>query len=645
MSIGLFFLLLFGILLVGAPIGVNNFTHHPLSGFSSIIMTLSGVTLVLLCIILLTITKLYVKTKASEAFVKTGMGGLKVIRDGGAIILPFIHQIVRVSLETIKLEVNRTGIDALITNDKLRADIKAEFFVRIQAEDEDIKAAARSLGDKMSEISVNYNPRGQVDAGYKSSVATLIEDKLVSALRTSAAKKTLEQLNSDRDDFLKEVMQGVTADLKHNGFLLETVTISKLDQTDVSNLKADNIFDAQGMRTIAEITQKNLTEKNAIVRTGEQARKDQDVQTRTQILELDRRQSEAEATQAAQVSSIQAEQNRIGKESQIEAQRKIDVASTENTRLTVLATVAQEQAIEVAKRAQQTAIVEAEQKVEVARRDQQKAIAASEAQKAKAEAILADAEAERQKARQNITTVEAVATADREKQKSVIAAQGEAEKNYVTAQRTADAGAYKTQKEAEARKLAADAEAEAVTKQATAASKAAELQATGNKALLIAQAEGEQAKLLAQAEGQKALAMVPVEVKAREVQIEKQRVEEVLKPELEARAANGEAAQNFELAKLRITQEASFRIEAARATANFYGRIQANVYGTPEDVAKMGAHFNAGMGLSQAFGGFLAGADASTVETVQRTMGIVNELASAVASKVGGKNSDKPPTI
>jgi flotillin len=641
MGIGLFFLLLFGTLLIAAPIGVNNFTHHPISGSSSVIMTLSGVALVLLCVILLTITKLYVKTKASEAFVKTGMGGLKVIRDGGAIILPFIHQIVRVSLETIKLEVNRTGADALITSDKLRADIKAEFFVRIQAEDDDIKAAARSLGDKMSEVSVNCNPRGGADAGYKSSVATLIEDKLVSALRTSAAKKTLEQLNSDRDDFLKEVMQGVTADLKHNGFLLETVTISKLDQTDVSNLKADNIFDAQGMRTIAEITQKNLTEKNTIVRTGEQARKDQDVKTRTQVLELDRQQAEAEATQAAAVATIQAEQSRIGKESQIEAQRKIDVATTENAKLTVLAGVAQEQAVEVARRAQQTAVVEADQKVEVAKREQQKAIAASEAQKAKAEALLAEAEAERQKARQNITTVETVAAADREKQKAVIAAQGEAEKNYVTAQRTADAGAYKTQKEAEARKLAADAEAEAVTKQATAASKAAELQAAGNKAQLLAQAEGEQAKLLAQAEGQKALAMVPVEVKAREVMIEKQRVEEVLKPELEARAANGEAAQNFELRKLSIIQEASVRIESAKATAQFYGKIQANVYGTPEDVAKMGAHFNAGMGLSQAFSGFLAGADASTVETVQKVIGSVNNLADAAASRLG-KKSDKP---
>ena len=643
MGIGLFFLLLFGMMLIASPIAVNTFTSHHIPWLSSIIMTGSGIILVLICVVLLTITKLYVKTKASEAFVKTGMGGLKVIRDGGAVILPVIHQTVRVSLETIKLEVSRIGVDALITSDKLRADIKAEFFVRVQAEDEDIKAAARSLGDKMSEVSVNAQQQRGMDRdgnSYKSSVAALIEDKLVSALRTSAAKKTLEQLNSDRDDFLREVMQGVTADLKHNGFLLETVTISKLDQTDVANLKADNIFDAQGMRTIAEITQKNLTEKNTIVRTGEQARKDQDVQTRTQILELEKKQAQAEATQSAQVLSIQAEQDRIGKQSQIEAQRKVDVASTENAQQTILAKVSQEQAVEVAKREQQKAVVIADQTVEVAKRDQQKAIAESEAEKAKAEALLADAEAERQKARQNIVTVETVAAADREKQKAVIAAQGEAERSFVTAQRTADAGAYRTMKEAEAKKAAADAEAEAVTKQATAASKAAELQAAGNKAQLVAQAEGDRAKLLATAEGQKALAMVPVEVNARQVEVDKQRVEEVLKPELEARAANGEAAQNFELAKLSIIQQAQVRIESAKATAQFYGKIQANVYGTPEDVAKMGAHFSAGMGLSQAFSGFMSGADASTAETVQKTMSVVNELASAAATKLSGGKKD-----
>ena len=53
---------------------------------------------------------------------------------------------------------------------------------------------------------------------------------------------------------------------------LETVTISKLDQTDEVHLKDTNIFDARGRRKIAEVTQENLTERNRLVREGEQAR-------------------------------------------------------------------------------------------------------------------------------------------------------------------------------------------------------------------------------------------------------------------------------------------------------------------------------------------------------------------------------------
>lgn len=629
MGFGLFILLVFGLTLIGTPIGVSAFTGHALSGLTSLIMTSFGVLTVLISVVLLTITQLYVKTKASEAIVRTGMGGLRVIRDGGSLIIPVVHQVSRVCLETIKLEVSRVGADALLTMDKLRADVKAEFFVRVQPEDDSIKAAARSLGDKMSESAVNGGR-----TGYQSSVAILIEDKLVSALRTAAAKKTLEQLNSDRDEFLREVMQGVTDDLKHNGFLLETVTISKLDQTDVSNLKKDNVFDAQGLRAAEEIVQRNLTERNALIRAGEQARTEQDVTTRTAVLDLEKKRAEAEALQSTQVIQVRAEQDRIAQESMLEAQRKIQVTTAENTQQVELAQVAQQQAIEVAKRSQQEAVVEADKLVEVAKRAQQQAIANSEAQKVAAEAKLADAEAERQKARQNIVTVEEVAKAEREKQKSVIAATAEADKNYVTAQKKAeadafaaqmgaDAAAYRVLKEADARKASSSAEAEAVTVGAEARSKAAQLEAEGRKA-----------QLLADAEGQRALAMVPVEVKAREVVVDQDRVEKVLKPELEARAENGSVAQSFELSKLQIVQDANVRIETAKAMVNIYGKIQANVYGTPEDVARMGNNFMSGMGLSQALGGFMAGADASTVSTLQNTMGAVNNLIDAAANKV-----------
>jgi flotillin len=617
MGIALTFLLLFALALIAGPI-VLNVMGHDIGALSSGIMLASGIALAVVCSVVLTITKLYVKTKASEAFVRTGLGGLKVIRDGGALVLPVVHQIVRVSLETIRLDVTRQGADALITSDKLRADIKAEFFVRVQPDDDAIKAAARSLGDKMT-----AEAGSRRDGSSQSFVAQIIEDKLVSALRTAAARKSLEQLNSERNEFLKEVVELVTQDLTHNGFTLETVTISKLDQTDVGNLKADNIFDAQGMRTIAEITQKNLTAKNEIVRRGEQERTAQDVATRKQVLELERARAEAEANQTAQIAIIQAEQTRASQEKQIGAQQAVEIAKVEQAKAIEVATRQQQAAIETAERTKQQAITEAEQKLEVARRQQQKAIADAESLKALAEAKLADAEAERQKARQGVLTVEQIAEADRNKQKAVIAATAEADKNYVQAQKAADAAAYKVKTEADARKASADADAEATRKKAEAEAQARKLAA-----------EAEQATLVAQANGQKAQAMVPVEVKAREVEVDKQRVEEVLKPELQARAEHGEAAQNFELEKIRIVQEATVRIEAAKAMATVYGKITANVYGTPEDVAKMGQKFAEGMGLSHIVNGFFAGADASTATGVQKAVEMVEKVGGAAIDRL-----------
>lgn len=618
MSFALGLLLLFALSLIAGPI-VLDVTGHPLGGASSAIMIASGIALAIACSAVLTITKLYVKTKASEAFVRTGLGGMKVIRDGGALVLPVVHQIVRVSLETIRLEVLRQGVDALITRDKLRADVSAEFFVRVQPEDDSIKAAARSLGDKMMTDSGSRRDGTAI----RSFVAQIIEDKLVSALRTAAARKTLEELNSERNEFLKEVVDLVGQDLAHNGFTLETVTVSKLDQTDVANLKADNIFDAQGMRTIAEITQKNLTEKNAIVRAGEQARTAQDVQTRMAVLDLEKTKAEAEANQTAQVAMILAEQQRATREKQISAEQSVSVAKVEQEKAIEVATRQQQGAIETAERSKLQAITEADQKLEVARRQQQKAIADADTLKAGAEQKLAEAEAERQKARQAVFTVEQIAEADRNKLKAVIAATAEADKSFVTSQKAADAAAYRVKAEADARKASADADASATLKKAEAESAAKKLAA-----------EADQATLVAQANGMKAQAMVPVEVKAREVEIDKQRVEEVLKPELQARSEHGEAAQNFQLAQLRITQESLVRIEAAKAMATVYGKITANVYGTPEDVAKMGQRFADGMGLSQAFGGFMAGADSSTASTVKAIVATAEAVAGAAVDSL-----------
>src|SRR5262245_5805062 len=211
MTLRLFMVL--GLCMLAAPVAATALGHE-LPALSGAILTAAGAGLLGLTGVLLFVTRLYQKTKASESFVRTGAGGVHVIRDGGCIVIPFLHELVRVSLQTIKLEVTRENEDALITLDKLRADIRAEFFVRVQPEREGILQASRSLGERMSSAQA---------------VKELVEDKLVSALRTAAASKSLEQLNSERDEFLADVMKLVAEDLRSNGLILETATISKLD--------------------------------------------------------------------------------------------------------------------------------------------------------------------------------------------------------------------------------------------------------------------------------------------------------------------------------------------------------------------------------------------------------------------------------
>jgi uncharacterized membrane protein YqiK len=572
---------LFGIALSAAPL-IAQTVGHPLDRIECALAVGSGVAVLLVTGVLATFTRLYQKTKASDAFVRTGFGGVRVIRDGGALAIPLVHELTRVSLQTIKLEVQRENEDALITLDKLRADVRSEFFVRVQPDVESILQASRSLGEKMANVA---------------EVRALVEDKLVSALRTAAASRTLEELNSERDEFLADVTRLVSEDLRSNGLVLETVTISKLDQTDDSFLKAENIFDAQGKRKIAEITQQNLSERNRLVREGEQLRKQQDVAARQSLLELERHESETELRQQAEVQKSRAEAKRDAHVKSLETEREIELCAIDKQRQ-----------LEVAARL-------AQQAAEIAEREKQERIAEAECKRMLAERAVVCAEVERERTRQELETVRVTSISEREKVQKLLAAQADAETRYVHEQRHADAEAYAKQKQAEAQRLSADAEAEAIRTRAE------------------ADAEAERQRAL----GERARLMVPVEVKRAELDVERDRVENVVKRELEAREQHGRVAQEFELSKLRVEAEKAVRIATAQAQASVFTRMQANFYGTAEDVQKLLGAFVAGQSAASALGGFVSHADDSTKAVLSSLGKGALQLADAAADRLAGQ--------
>ncbi|NJL60163.1 MAG: hypothetical protein HC887_11545, partial [Desulfobacteraceae bacterium] len=175
----------------------------------------------------------------------------------------------------------------------------------------------RSLGEK----SVN-----------ETSVKELVFDKLVSALRTVAAKSTLFDLNSEREKFAKDVKEAVERDLKHNGLTLESVTISSLDQTDLSQMNAANVFDAQGRKRIAEITQSAAVETNRMEREAEQKIKEKDVETQQQVLNYDLKLQKSEADQARDVSNAKTEAERQAAEFRIEQEEAVSKREVEKQR-------------------------------------------------------------------------------------------------------------------------------------------------------------------------------------------------------------------------------------------------------------------------------------------------------------------------
>ena len=540
---------------------------------SQIIMTAIGTVVLLVSAVMIIIAKLYQRTSANEAFVRTGMGGRQVILDGGSIVIPVVHKTVPVSLETMKLEVERAGEDALITRDNLRCDIEGEFYIKVQAVKDDILNASRSLGDR----SINA-----------AAVNDLVFEKLVSALRSVAATRDLAQLHAERDDFANAVSELVREDLKSNGLTLESVTISRLDQTDTERLNEGNVFDAQGLRKIAEITQQARVERNLYERDAEREITQKNVDTRKRVLELEKDQAEAEATQAAEVSKIRSVRRQEAETYEIEQRRMVETADIEKDRQIQEAGVSRDLQVQIAKvnaqkdiiaREQdrqttdilrnqtiQAADVDRERVVEVTRREQQIAVAEAEQRRAAAEEQQLIAEAGRERAVQEVITVEEVAKADRVKRVQVITAEQLAQQEKIGRQMEADIEAYKNAKLAEGEQLAAQRLAEAIRTKAEAERDAAELTATG-----------EQARQ-----------MVPINVKREEVSVDSARVHdvdaarvEVLRNELGAKAQYEQISVELEKILADIAARKDVGVAFAQAFGNAFSAADVNLYGDP----------------------------------------------------------------
>lgn len=544
-----------------------------LSGLAKLIVSGFGLIVLLIGTILFLMAKLYIKTPSNKAYVRTGMGGSKVIIDGGTLFIPMFHERMEILLETMKIEVLREGAASLLTKDMLRADVKAEFYIKVAKDPKAVIAAATSLGSK------GINP---------DSVKGLVEEKLVSALRSVAAQSNLEDLNSNRQAFAESVQALVEKDLTPNGLTLETTTCSKLDQANYETINTSNVFDAQGAKTVAEKTQKAIIEKNTIVREAEVQIAEKDLERTQKINDLKIKEEQSIAERAKQVLILQAtnesearkgkaEQDRLAQTAEIEATEKVSVREQEKDKAIKTATVLKEQAIEVANltKAQTVSVQEQvkDQAVQVAEVDKEKAVLQKGTERAVVEQKKSEAENLATKAAQEVITTAEVATADRQKKVTIVNQEAIAETKKINENIQTDISAYKITKTASANKEAAENEAEAITVKAEAGFKSKEFEAKGNTAVQ----------------------MVPVEVAKAQVDVNGQQVE-VDGKLLKYKAEFSEVSIRLETNLAAINKDEAIGTAFATAMGVAFSHANMNIWGDGDTAVKMFQQFTNGQG-------------------------------------------------
>jgi uncharacterized membrane protein YqiK len=391
---------------------------------------------------------LYLRSSKERAFVRTGLAGQKVVMNGGAFVLPIVHEVIPVNMNTLRLEVSRGRDKALITRDRMRVDVLSEFYVRVQASDDAIAAAAQTLGQRTM----------QPDA-----LRELIEGKFVDALRTVAAEMTMEEMHEKRGEYVRRVRTVVAADLLQNGLELETVSLTQLDQTAMEYFNPSNAFDAEGLTRLTEQIERRKKIRNDIEQDTMIEIRNKNLDTERQALEIDRALEHARlaqeqdletqrAAQRAEIARERADKDQDAERAQITSRQSIEQARIASERAVEEQRIAKEREVEELEIARRKAIELAEQEraVAVAEQSRAQSVAQAEADRARALAVTAE---------EQVFTARETEMAQRRKSVELIVAQQEAERDALRL--TVAAGAEKAAAADRGAAVRAEAEAEA----------------------------------------------------------------------------------------------------------------------------------------------------------------------------------------
>lgn len=427
-------------------------------------------------------TRVYEIAPNNEAFVRTGGVFAKkktVILNGGCMVLPGFHELTRVPLREISIDVERTGKLAVRTQDYLRADMRVTFYVCITASQEDVLTSAARLSNQ-----------GKITPG---DIKNALEKRADDAIRAAAKTKKLADIDSDKLGFAQEVLNLIEPDLKKVGLTLNNIAISEVEESDTYD--TNNFFDAQGVRLRTETIQRSIQQKREVELATQVAIEQKELDAEKRSLAIAQEKEAANLAQQLEVQALQAQRQREIQESkdretaaaqrtkilqekaveeeeisrqlsvqqsQIEAditleerQKQLKVTQALQKQEAEVAEINRVKAVEAARLTSQIEVAEAEQEARTAQETAAIAIANK-----KRDSLMA--EAERAQAEAGVQTATELEVAERQRRLATIAAEREADERRIADQNVVEIDVFRRRRQAEIARQAAELEAESI---------------------------------------------------------------------------------------------------------------------------------------------------------------------------------------
>ncbi len=286
---------------------------------------------------------LYRRSSKEVSFVRTGMMGEKVVISGGAFVLPIIHNITQVGMRTLSITIKRGGDKSLITKDRMRAELVTEFFTKVPPDERAVSTAAQTLGNR------TLDPEH---------LREVVQGRFADALGEVAAKMTLDEIQENRGQFVKEVTKIADASIGHTGLALETVSIISLDQTPIEQFNPANTFDSQGLTQLTEQIESRKKKRNDITQDTKISIENKNLETVQKELEIKKNEEFSRYQQEREISIQKANERTETIKQKAEKEREAEEAEIRSQEQIEVAKISQNQVIEVERKLTETRLIE-----------------------------------------------------------------------------------------------------------------------------------------------------------------------------------------------------------------------------------------------------------------------------------------------